>query len=739
MEIQRPLLFDGNPNSPMADASAIHVTVALPDSPGLDFPAIPQIPGGTQYMIDRSETLSLAFQQTSAPVTLLMQPGQYLTNLAVATWFSVYGNNDVDIFNAEDGPIFSVSDGGLVLKGMTFSQNSEQFPVIDISGGVVIVDACTFFTSGPAAITTRGNGFLFILNATVNGNRSVLTCAGNVVTVAQACAFVAARADAVVLSDNTATSLMRCEISQAAQAAISTSGASRLKVAFSKLSQSAIGLSSKSSADFQELYQTEFSEIAQSCIVATGRTVTTVTEAAFGQCAGPVISLGEGAGLRLFASTFQARATQLFTLAGKSIIECFDNQLTGSISVAGEARLTLLRGSFQGSTITASEKATLEMEGIVFGEVDQRVLSVTDNANLTLYGSNCNRAGGIRLRTAGKLSVTGLVMAECKSGLDVGGARKLTIDRSHFTKSQGFGVYASSCEASFTECAFDECVFSGLEIENSKVAMKQCKLTSNRGGGIGIRKTSLVSASSCCLSGNQTFAVLVDEGTTFRAEQCELMGNARIVVTNGKMTLDNTTITACREVAVQLDGNKSLMLLKSAQFISNATAFIATGGARVKMEESIFNGNGLHFEANHGAKIFAVGSNFGNSIDGIGIVMQPDAVLYMERCTIGRESRYGLVTATDVTITKSQITDCGIAGIVFLKGAKGKVSECAIEKNKRDGLRIIGGSPEIKDCRIKENAQFGIVKAKECVDADVRGNAVEGNAAGNIVPGEFQA
>jgi hypothetical protein len=232
---------------------------------------------------------------------------------------------------------------------------------------------------------------------------------------------------------------------------------------------------------------------------------------------------------------------------------------------------------------------------------------------------------------------------------------------------------------------------------------------------------------------------LIDEGTTFRADQCELTGNSRIVVANGKLTLDKTTITACPEVAVQLDGTKSLMLLKSAQFISNATAFIATDGARVKMDESIFNGNGLHFEANRGAKIFAVGSNFGNSIDGIGIIMQLDAVLHMERCTISRESKYGLVTATDTTIANSQITDCGLAGIVFLKGAKGKVSESTIEKNKKDGLHIVGGTPEIKDCRINQNAQFGIVKAKECVDADVRGNTVEGNAAGNIVPGQFQA
>jgi hypothetical protein len=627
----------------------------------------------------------------------------------------------------------------LVLKGMTFSQNSEQFPVIDISGGVVIVDACSFFTSGPAAITARGNGFLFILNATVNGNRSVLTCAGNVVTVAQACAFVGARADAVVLTDNTATSLVQCEVSQAAHAAISTSGAARLKVALSKLSQSATGLDSKSAADFQELYHVEFSDIAQSCIVATGSTITTVTEATFGQCAAPVLSLGEAAGVRLFTSTFQPRETQLFALAGKSIIESVDNQVTGSISVAGEARLTLLRGSCQGATITASDKATLEMEGIVFGEVDKRALSVTDNANLTLYGSSCNRAGGIRLWTAGKLSVTALGMIECKAGLDIGGARKLTIERSQFTKSRGFGVYASSSEVSFTECTFDECAFSGLEIENSKVVMKQCKFTNNRGGGIGIRRTSLVAASSCALSGNQTFAVLIDEGTTFRADQCELTGNSRMVVTNGKVTLDKTTITACREVAVQLDGAKSLMLLKSAQFISNATAFIATGGARVKMDESIFNGNGLHFEASRGAKIFAAGSNFGNSIDGIGIIIQPDAVLYMERCTVGRESKYGLVTATDATIAKSQITDCGLAGILFLKGAKGKVSECTIERNKKDRLHIVGGTPEIKDCSIKENAQFGIVKAKECVDADVRGNTVEGNGAGNIVPGEFQA
>jgi hypothetical protein len=198
-------------------------------------------------------------------------------------------------------------------------------------------------------------------------------------------------------------------------------------------------------------------------------------------------------------------------------------------------------------------------------------------------------------------------------------------------------------------------------------------------------------------------------------------------------------VTQSADVALQVEGQNGLLVLSGGRVNANGTGAVVSGGGRLKVTNTAFTGNGLHIEALAQSKVFIEGATFSGSTDGVGIIGQSGAVLHIEKSKVSDESKYGIVSATDATIAGGAVSGCGLAGIVFLSGAKGKLTDCAIEGNKGDGVRIIGGTPDLKGCTIQKNGGYGVVRAKECIDADVKGNTVEGNTAGNSVTGEFQA
>jgi hypothetical protein len=718
----------------------LRVTLALPDPPALQFPDVPHIVGGTPFRIDSSDGLAAAFQSSgiSAQPSLLslaLSPGQYVTSATLSSYISISGGSGVDVFNASDSPVLTITGGVTILKSITFSQTSETFPAIDLLGGVLIVDGCHFFTSSPDVVRTSGNSFLYLLNSTVSATRTALNIGGATIMRVHTCCIVSAGGSCVVLSGNSASLFAQCEISDAPGAAVELLGTARVSLSQSKIARSQVGLSSSSASDYQVVVGCEFTEIRGACIVGSGSAVVSVGGSKFGSCT-EVASLTGASAVRLLTSSCEARSSPLFVLAERSKIECIQGQLTGSVRVQDDARLTLLGGTFQGSEISVGGKATLEMQEITLSNHTGRIVSATGSASVRIYSCTCTNTGGIRLRTAGNVSIVGLQMIQCTQGLDIGGARAASIVLSQFSKSGAFGVFVDSSDVTFTDCTFTENVFTGLEAGNSKIQLHRCLLNRNTTAGLGIRKSSLVTAEGGTVNENHTCGVQVDLGSTLSALKTEFKANSRAVIATGKVTLEGAIITGSADVAVQVEGEKSLLLLKNTEVGQNRTGLIAFKKARCKIADCVFNENGLHFEGTEGARIFAANSKFSKSTDGIGIVVLSDAVLRMEDCSITDEFTYGLVTGASATISRSQITSCGVAGIVFLKGAKGKVTECQIERNKSSGVRIVGGSPDLKRCVVKDNAQFGIVKAKECIDADVHGNTVEGNGT-NIVTAEF--
>jgi hypothetical protein len=210
------------------------------------------------------------------------------------------------------------------------------------------------------------------------------------------------------------------------------------------------------------------------------------------------------------------------------------------------------------------------------------------------------------------------------------------------------------------------------------------------------------------------------------------------VVSDGKVTLTKVAVAGSSEAALQVSGAHGLLVLVGGEVTGNETGAIAGESGRLKITGSKFIGNGLHCEAQKKSKVFIEQSEFSGSKDGVGIFGQSEAVLHIEKSNFRKEAKYGILTETDTTIRDCSVAECGIAGITFLKGAKGKLSDSRIESNTGDGVRIIGGTPDLKGCTIQKNAGYGVVKAKECIDADASGNTVEGNTSGNIITGEFQ-
>jgi hypothetical protein len=302
-------------------------------------------------------------------------------------------------------------------------------------------------------------------------------------------------------------------------------------------------------------------------------------------------------------------------------------------------------------------------------------------------------------------------------------------------------VYLDSCDIRFGGCTFERNQFSGIEAYNSKVTLTECEVKSNLGGGIGVHRNSLVLSTGAKLSRNRAFGILVDTGATFAAEGGQITGSHApgVIVNGAKATLSKLTISGSPQAGVQVDGAAGgLVTLIGVTVQANGTGVIAGEGGRARISTSKFVGNGLHCDAQDQSAFFIEESEFSGSKDGVGIVAHSGAVLHLENCKVSHEKSYGIVSETDLTIVGASVLACGIAGIAFLDGAKGKITDSTIESNPRDGVHIIGGTPDLKGCKIRKNGGYGIVKAKQCVDADIHGNTIEANKSGHSITGEFQ-
>jgi hypothetical protein len=458
----------------------------------------------------------------------------------------------------------------------------------------------------------------------------------------------------------------------------------------------------------------------------------------FSPSSGAIIKARENSLINYSQNALASAPSKLFSLRDSSVIESVDSDLAGGIKAAGNSRIALIRGSFVGASIISRDSASLEAEGTAFGAHTDAIISALGASQVAIWSSSFGGSQGLLLRTVGRIIVSGVAIADCTVGIDLGGAANCVIQASSFARLSSYALYAHSSQFVVDQCQFDDCGVRAVDVTNSHVTFSNCAIVGNTGGAFAAHEGSLVGFTGSSVLRSGAFGVVCDLGATFSADVSEFSENqGPAIVANGKVQICNSRLTKNATLAAQVRGEASLLWLHACDVMENGTGVIAFDRGRLKLSDSAFVENGLHLEVRENAKLLASATRFEKSVEGIGIVILEKGIAHLEACSILGESRYGLISFADATISQTEITGCGVAGLAFSKDAKGRVANCRIEGNTGAGVHIIDGCPVFVDCTISGNGKQGIVESSESF-ADVEGAQVSGNTGGDIVTGTFK-
>ena len=697
----------------------------------LTFGSMPQVTLSTVVDLSASDSMQEAFAQAKAGTQFRAKEGEYREELKAKQDVSIVGIGNVDIYNHAEAPVMTVEAGTVYVKDVSFKQTSVNFAAVEVLSGNVIFDKCVFYSRGANTVSIRGDAKVFLINCTVNGSdASALCCNGNAEVQCHNSVFQNSRSNGVILSGSSATLLNQCEIKDCDESGLYISSAARFYMVKSKITNVKIGVRSISKGEYQLISEVGMTGVKKSCIITGDAAMISLFTSKFCECSGPVLKCMEKSSIKMQqCQTLTQLRTKMMSLRGDARIETTGDSLSGIIKLKENAHLVLLKNVLQSCTLTLKGGCTAEVDNCDFVKSDRNVISATENSNVYVYSSSFQQTYGFFIRTKGKFVAANCQFVGCDMAMDVGGAEDCEITSCDISKSKRYGVYLHSAKASVSHCRISQCGFAALEIVNSWATVKACTLLENA-GGVCLKQKSNVGFSDGFVSRNRTFGALAEPDTTLSISESQFSEQPeRGIVACGKVTMTTVKVNKQGLIGIQVEGGKGIIIGEKCEICDNGCGILAAQEGKVKLTQCSLVTNGMQFEARANVIALLKDVTMKNSKEGVGVYVHDLATVTLNHCLIDGDATCGLVVGSQVNMDRTQIVNCK-DGLIFLGQASGRVEASVFDRNKNDGIRILGGTPVVTDCTISNNGNYGVVIKGG--DPEVQNNDFQNNAKGNV-------
>jgi parallel beta-helix repeat protein len=713
---------------------------SLPPFALRDFP--PAASDGPEIAVDPASFGRLSAVIADAPegATISVPAGVYTECLTIDKSLNFVAAGRVSLRGGAAAEALLINAPVVTFEGFSIKQKiNPSRAAVAVLGGAVSFTNCSLRSPMVAALLLKEDAQVRLTACAVKaGACPAVNLTGRAQVAAAGCVFSHSRMIAVTVKQQSAGRFTECVFRENQKGGASASENSALFVDSCQFDDCSVDIAS----DGQTVVtgcrierRTGGGAALGTGIVATKRSRafiydTTITRAC--------VDARDNARITLHRNTFSGST---LIVCGESEVDslgdAFGGEAAAAVFVSDHGRLDLVDATIAGVTqngIVATDGTTVTIKGIKIEGAGKTGIMASDGVYLTVTEAEIRRAAdyGIQSTNAATVKLTQIeVEAAGKSGIEVNGASTvLELSRLRLSGNGYCGAVVARATGTIETAEFDGNRFSGLHLQGADVRLTDGIFAANEKGGFFLSGNSSFTVAGGQLRNNRWAGAVVESGSKLTAARLTVENNETGLAIGGVAEIDGATFTANDSAGLLVGGGNATV--KNGRFAHENQGAITASKGVLRLVACQFEDNILHAGATEGAEVIAVEESSFVSAKGEYAIRVVDARATFTNCAFRENSTAAIFSEGEVNIEASEVSDSGAYGAVFQKGASGVIRDTKFENNGLVAFQVLQGAPTISGNTIVGHSQFGIFV---CADANpvIEGNIFEGkNGDANV-------
>ncbi|MGW3957794.1 right-handed parallel beta-helix repeat-containing protein [Streptomyces sp. NPDC004752] len=307
------------------------------------------------------------------------------------------------------------------------------------------------------------------------------------------------------------------------------------------------------------------------------------------------------------------------------------------------------------------------------------------------------------------------------------------------TNPEGAGVVDTSSEESVVaDCVLENLGSSAVVLtEKARTTVRGCTMRDTRGNGVLANGQTRGSVEDCDISATDKPGIALEQNSATRVLRTRLhdLAIGALVTSSSRPELTELDIVATAEHGVLVSSGAEPVLRHCRVSRTKGSGLAVTGRARGTYEDCEFTHcAGPAVLATESAAPMLTRTVVRDCSAVSAVLLTGESAAEFDRLEVMSATGVGICVRSGANplLRRARVVSAGGHGVEVLKGGRGRLEDCVIEKGGGAALRVADdGRPHIGNSTLSDSAGPGVLVAPGGL-ADIRDTVVDGNAAEGI-------